>query len=210
MNYEVITNSFKKQFSMSKKIIMVLMTAVLFTACNQKSDSNSEEVSTAVTTESAVTPTSASDTSETGNASVKDILTGYLKIKDAFANDDDKSAADAGNEMVTAFEKFDKSKLSAEQSKIYADIEDDAREHAEHIGKNAGNIKHQREHFEMLSKDMYQLVKTFGAGQQLYYDYCPMYNDGKGGNWLSQAKVISNPYMGKKMATCGSVKEELK
>lgn len=181
-----------------------MMVAGIFTACNQKNNDTTEDVSTVANTEQ-VAPAST-----TADVSIKNILAGYLKMKDAFASDNDKAAASAGDEMVIAFSNFDKSKLSAEQSKVYAYIEDDAREHAEHIGKNAGNIKHQREHFEMLSKDMYQLVKTFGAGQTLYYDNCPMYNDGKGGNWLSEAKEISNPYMGKKMATCGSVKEELK
>jgi hypothetical protein len=37
-----------------------------------------------------------------------------------------------------------------------------------------------------------------------------MYNDGKGANWLSETKEIANPYLGKSMPTCGSVKEELK
>jgi hypothetical protein len=100
--------------------------------------------------------------------------------------------------------------LSAEQKKIYEDIENDAKEHAEHIGKSVGNIKHQREHFDILSKNMYDLVKTFGAGQKLYYDHCPMYNNNKGADWISETKEISNPYLGKKMSSCGTVKEELK
>jgi hypothetical protein len=112
--------------------------------------------------------------------------------------------------MVKAFAKFDKASLTAEQAKIYNDIQDDAKEHAEHIGMNAGNIKHQREHFDMLSQDMYKLIKTFGAGQTLYYDQCAMYNDNKGATWLSETKEIQNPYMGKEMPGCGTVKEELK
>ncbi|MBA4167053.1 MAG: DUF3347 domain-containing protein, partial [Chitinophagaceae bacterium] len=84
------------------------------------------------------------------------------------------------------------------------------KENAEHISENAGKLGHQREHFEMLSKDVYDLVKAFGAGQTLYQDFCPMYNDEKGASWLSETKEIQNPYMGQKMTTCGSVKEELK
>jgi hypothetical protein len=90
--------------------------------------------------------------------------------------------------MVEAFQKFDRSALTAEQKKNYEDVEDDAREHAEHIGKKWRQHPHQREHFDMLSKDMYELVKTFGAGQSLYKDSCPMYNDGKGATWLSEVK----------------------
>ena len=192
-----------------KQLIMIAFVAVTFTACQQKAQTNSEESTT--TENQATTEAPPQTTGEAKSVStIKPILDGYLKMKNAFAQDNDKDAAAAGDEMVIAFTNFDKSSLSADQAKVYKDIEDDAREHAEHIGKNAGNIKHQREHFEMLSKDMYQLVKTFGAGQTVYYDNCPMYNDGKGGNWLSESKEISNPYMGKKMATCGSVKEELK
>jgi hypothetical protein len=141
---------------------------------------------------------------------VGEILADYLQMKNAFANDNDKEAAAAGNKMVKSFENFDEASLTADKKKIFNDIRDDAKENAEHIGMNAGNIKHQREHFDMLSKDMYDLVKAFGAGRTLYQDYCPMYNDNKGATWLSETKEIKNPYLGKDMDTCGSVKEELK
>ena len=44
----------------------------------------------------------------------------------------------------------------------------------------------------------------------IYKDFCPMYNDNKGAIWLSESKEIKNPYFGKSMSTCGTVKEELK
>ena len=140
---------------------------------------------------------------------VNGLLQIYLQMKNAFVNDDDKGAAKAGNEMLKALNDFDKSSLKEEERKSFEDISDDAKEHAEHIGMNAGNIKHQREHFDMLSKDMYDLVKKFAAGEKIYVDYCPMYNDNKGATWLSETKEIKNPYLGKEMDTCGTVKEEL-
>ena len=95
--------------------------------------------------------------------------------------------------------------------KSYMDLADDLKEHAEHIGANAGKIAHQREHFVMLSKDVADLIKTFGnGGQTLYKDFCPMANNGKGAIWISELKEIKNPYQGSKMLTCGSVKETLK
>ena len=116
----------------------------------------------------------------------------------------------AGNEMVKAFASFNKGALTPDEVKIYKDVEDDAKEHAEHIGMNAGKIEHQREHFDMLSSDMYDMVKVFGGGQTLYQDFCPMYNNKKGATWLSETKEIKNPYLGKKMPGCGSIKEEIK
>jgi hypothetical protein len=139
-----------------------------------------------------------------------EIISNYLQLKNAFTNDNTDEAAKAGKALEAAFKSFDKTALTAEQKKTYEDIESDAREHAEHIGANAGKIAHQSEHFDLLSKDMYDLVKALGAGQTLYKDFCPMYNDNKGAIWLSETKEIKNPYFGKSMQTCGSVKEELK
>jgi len=54
------------------------------------------------------------------------------------------------------------------------------------------------------------MVKSFKiTDTAVYYDYCPMAFDNKGGFWLSEQKAIANPYFGKKMMTCGSVKETL-
>ena len=162
----------------------------------------------------AKTITDTTQTSPKGNTkaatSIKEIVESYLQLKNALVNDKTNGAATAGTALETAFKKFDKKDFSPQEKKAYEDIEDDAREHAEHIGANAGNIEHQREHFAMLSKDMYDLVKTFGSVQLLYKDFCPMYNDKKGAIWLSEKKEIKNPYYGKKMLTCGSVKEEIK
>ena len=200
------------------KILILNIAAIIgvLSACDNsasdKKDTNSSTAQTTVSNTDSPTkqnpPTIRTDTVIT--VSIKEIMNSYLQMKNAFAKDNDKSAADAANEMTKAFANFNKTALTPAQAKIYNDIADDAKEHAEHIGKNAGNIKHQREHFDMLSKDIYQLVKTFGGGQKLYYDHCPMFNDGKGANWISETKNIVNPYYGKAMTTCGTVKEELK
>lgn len=84
------------------------------------------------------------------------------------------------------------------------------KEHSVHIGDNAGKIGHQREHFDMLSADLHDLVKVFPVNRTLYIDHCPMYNDKKGAHWLSEVKEIKNPYYGKEMQECGTVKEEIK
>jgi Cu(I)/Ag(I) efflux system membrane fusion protein len=147
-----------------------------------------------------------------GNKTItcKEIVNAYLKLKNALTDDNSTDAAIAGTALDAAFKNFDKTVLTADQKKIFEDLEADAREHAEHIGQSSRNIAHQREHFEMLSNDIYDLVKTFGGGQVLYKVFCPMYNNGKGAFWLSETKEIQNPYYGKEMLTCGTIKEELK
>lgn len=191
---------------MKLTILSMAMSILLFAACNSGSKTTDNTNNQGDTTQAAMKD----DVAEKNTAPTKGVITAYLDMKNALTKDDDKNAAQAGNRLVEAIAAVDKVSLSAEQSKVFTDVADDAKEHAEHIGSNAGNIKHQREHFEMLSREIYDLVKAGGsAGQKLYYDNCPMYNDGKGGNWLSETKEIQNPYLGKEMPICGSVKEEL-
>lgn len=183
-------------------ILSLAIISILFVACNN--NESNKQVSDSTTTMG----TTDQETS-VNKMPASEILTNYLKVKNALTNDNDSEAAEAASELVKAFESMDKAALTAEQTKVYNDVEADAREHAEHIASNAGNIVHQREHFETLSQEVYELVKATGAGQKLYYTNCPMYNDNKGANWLSETKDIENPYLGQAMLTCGSVKEEL-
>jgi hypothetical protein len=140
---------------------------------------------------------------------VNGLLQIYLQMKNAFVNDNAIDAAKAGNEMKKALDDFEIAILRDEEKKTFEDIADDAKGHAEHIGLNAGNIEHQREHFDMLSKDMYDLVKKFTAGESIYANYCPMYNDDKGAIWLSETKEIKNPYYGSVRLTCGKTTETI-
>jgi uncharacterized protein (DUF885 family) len=142
------------------------------------------------------------------SAFMKSLLQNYIDVKNALTNGDESAAKSASDKMSAAMKGFDKSLLSAEQKKVYDDVEDDLKEHAEHIAKS--KIDHQRDHFSMMSEDVYNLVKAFGAGMTLYHDHCPMANDNKGAMWLSESKKIRNPYFGEKMVTCGSVEEMFK
>lgn len=157
---------------------------------------------------------SAKDTSHIAdadvNTSIEEMVRQYLQIKNALVNDNGQDAARAANAFVASMGTMEKTSLKPEKNKIWDNLSDDAKEMAEHIGSHGDDIEHQREHFDMLSEDMYDLVKTFGAGRTLYRDFCPMYNNNKGATWLSETKEIKNPYLGKKMLTCGSVKAEIK
>ncbi len=184
---------------------MIAVAAISLAACN--SNNNQSKETKATTTDSTQMEAQADLNS---NNPVNDVVSSYLQLKNALANDNSKDAAAAGAEVQKAIEKADDASFSADQKKVFADVKDDAIEHAEHIAANVNNIAHQREHFETLSKDLYDMVKVFGTGQTLYQTHCPMYNNNKGANWLSETKEIKNPYFGSKMPTCGEVKEELK
>lgn len=192
---------------MKTTVLSLALTIILFAACNSGSKTTDNSVGGTDSTQTGVADNTARNT---GSASTKEVISAYLQLKNALTKDNDKEAAEASNTLVKAIAALDKTSLTAQQSKVFKDVADDAKEHAEHIASNAGNIKHQREHFETLSQEIYELVKAGDkTGQKLYYDNCPMYNDGKGGNWLSETKEIQNPYLGQSMPTCGTVKEEL-
>lgn len=204
-----------------KSIIVSLATAIILTACNNSNNPTANTSQNDVKNDTGITALQQEikDTSGAQNnmaTSVatfptKEIIAGYLQLKNALTKDDGKDAATAGNSIVATLAKVDIKSLSETQMKSYMDIADDLKEHAEHIGANAGKIEHQREHFIMMSKDMADLIKIFGnVGQTLYKDFCPMANDGKGATWISEVKEIKNPYLGSKMPDCGSVKETIK
>ena len=204
-----------------KKTILIIsaITAIAVISCN--SNSSSKESNTGMNHDSMPMPmqqntqpdkdikmvTATFTSVDPAVASyIKTLVTEYLSVKNALINSNESEAASASGKMYEAMKTFDKSLLSGDQKKIYDDIESDLKEHAEHISKS--KIDHQREHFATMSKDMYDLVKAFGAGMTLYHDHCPMYNDGS--IWLSETKDIKNPFYGDKMMTCGSMEEMMK
>ena len=136
-----------------------------------------------------------------------EVIADYLTLKNALVSDDKDGAAKAGEKLEGSLKNFDTSKFSDEQQDELKDIIEDATEHAEHIAKS--DIGHQREHFKTLSKDVVDMVAITGTENTLYEQYCPMYDNNKGGAWLSMNEEIKNPYFGDKMLTCGKVQREI-
>lgn len=200
---------------MKRIITGALVTAITFAACNNSSNTSHEGhqhdssgmAGEAMQQEAAAVKPGFTNVDPATAAYFKLVVNHYLHIKNALAGDNASEAANGGKAMAEAMGKADKAVMTPEQQKLYTENEDDLKEHAEHISKNGSNIEHQREHFAQMSEDVYELVKTFGGGQTLYHDHCPMYNNNKGALWLSESKEIKNPYFGSEMATCGSVKE---
>lgn len=177
---------------------------LLVTACNNDGSKDSNK------TYDSSKNLAANDAGGKKPVSIDEVLSAYLQLKNALVNDNGKDAAAASEQFSDALQKIDEASLTEEQKKEYDDEKEDLKEHADHIADNANKISHQRDHFEWLSNGLYELVKVFKTNQTLYKDHCPMFNDGKGAIWLSEIKEIKNPYYGKKMITCGSVKEEIR
>lgn len=177
-------------------------------ACSNNENSKESTTGNKDTTSQVVS--SNNTVEQTKSGTIDAVVSGYLSLKNALTNDNANEAASAAKGINESLAKVDESALNADQKKVYADIKDDIKEHAQHIADNSSKIDHQREHFDLLSRDMIDLVKATGSSQTLYSDFCPMYNNKKGAYWLSETKEIKNPYYGKEMLKCGEVKEEIK
>ncbi len=141
---------------------------------------------------------------------IQQVIKGYLPLKNALAQDDAQKASDAAKSLLSILKKIDIVKTNAKDNSELRDILESASENAEHIGENSDDIGHQREYLLSLSNDITDLIEEVGTGGlKLYQDFCPMYNNGKGGTWISETKEIVNPYEGTKMLNCGSVKKVL-
>lgn len=130
----------------------------------------------------------------------------YLILKDALADDDSARATTAAKGFNEKLDAIDMEALPQEKRDGTSGILERLRKHAERISGNG--IAGQREQFEQLSINMISLVALTGSDIPLYEQYCPMYNDNKGGVWLSSTEKIQNPYFGSSMLRCGTVRRE--
>ena len=140
-----------------------------------------------------------------GDGNSQTILNDYFNLKDALVADDNAKAKELGATLATSLGKLDISKYTDAQQSELKDIMEDAIEHAEHISES--DIKHQREHFKVLSKDVTDMVAITGTQVKLYEQFCPMYDGGTA--WLSTKEEVRNPYYGSQMLKCGKVQREI-
>lgn len=138
-----------------------------------------------------------------------EVYTAYFGLKDALIVNDGETASSKAKELFKAIDKVPMDKMATEQHSVWMKYMTKLSYDAEHI-KGVTETEHQREHFNLLSKNMLEVMKVIKPSYTIYYDYCPMYNDGKGANWLSKESAIKNPYYGSQMLSCGKTVETIK
>jgi copper chaperone CopZ len=140
---------------------------------------------------------------------LKAVFDNYFLVKDAMISSDGNATSIASKELFTAISNVKMEKLAADVHLVWMKVLNQIKEDAEHIA-DTNDIKHQRDHFTTLSKDIYDLLKVAKYDVPVYFQYCPMYNDGKGANWLSKENAVKNPYYGSMMLSCGKTVETIK
>jgi len=132
----------------------------------------------------------------------------YFSIKDALVNADVNIASSNATELATVIKTVDIGELSPKEHTVWMKVMKELSLNTENISKSKDVVK-QRRVFALLSKNVYELANASKQKTTMYYQNCPMYNDGKGATWLSKSTDIKNPYYGSKMLTCGSTIEKL-
>jgi hypothetical protein len=137
------------------------------------------------------------------------LISQYITLKNAFTKDDVTNVVKATKLFVHQLAEVNASELIGSEKEIFTKQTKSILSGLENILANSTNIEKQRTSFETISISMLVLVEKFGSKQALYQEFCPMYNNDRGGMWLSESKDILNPYFGSKMLKCGVVKKQL-
>jgi copper chaperone CopZ len=145
----------------------------------------------------------------TKNKELQTVFNTYFSVKDALVTSDVSATTTVAKELVTAINNVKMDQLETDVHRVWMKVFKQLKDDASQIA-NAKDIKKQRYHFVTLSKEMYLLIKVAKYDETVYYQHCPMANDGKGANWLSKENEVKNPYYGSKMLTCGKTVETLK
>ena len=140
---------------------------------------------------------------------LKTVFDSYFSLKDALVKTDGNTASVNAKDLQTAINAVKMEKLPMDVHTTWMKVVTSLKEDAELIN-GTNDIARQRDHFMSLSINMYELIKIAKPVETIYYQFCPMANDGKGANWLSKESNIKNPYYGSMMLTCGKTVETIK
>lgn len=140
---------------------------------------------------------------------LKAVFESYFDVKDALVKTNGNAASAEAKKLLAAINAVKMEKLSTKEHTIWMKVMQDLALHAENIANTKVALS-QRDHFTTLSKNIYALIKVSKTENPTYYQFCPMYNDGKGAYWLSKENAVKNPYYGSQMLSCGKTVETIK
>jgi len=139
---------------------------------------------------------------------LKPIFDNYFSLKDALVKSEQKSASTIAKALLTNINEVKMEKLSTDEHTVWMNVMNSIKSNTDKIYTST-SIEKQRNAFMYLSENIYDLLKVSKQDTPIYYQNCPMANDGKGANWLSKESAVKNPYYGSQMLTCGKTVETI-
>ena len=137
------------------------------------------------------------------------VFDNYFELKDALVKTDGAMAAGKSKDLLSSIKSVKMDKLETDVHNVWMKVLKDLQEDAANIA-DSKDVARQRDQFMSLSKNMYELMKVSKYEQPVYYQFCPMADNGKGANWLSKENAVKNPYYGSQMMSCGKTVETIK
>ncbi len=139
-----------------------------------------------------------------------EVMKQYLKIQRALGDDDAPRAQQEVGALAQLCVKVDPAGLAPDQLTHWQAAAGRIAELAAAYVKGK-DIEEQRTVFVPLSAVMEDLARAAGTlpGLEIYRAFCPMAFGNNGAYWLQDGKLIHNPYEGKRMLKCGSIKEQI-
>lgn len=156
-------------------------------------------------------PLAQSANSDAFNQSFGKLLSDYYALKDGFIAEKMEVINQSAKDMQLAADSLLLGELKADTSLI-------ATAQSYSIGISAelkgllgeSGMEQKRKSFQLVSDQLYDLVRTVQYDRAVvYHDYCPMAFNDQGANWLSKESAIRNPYLPKKMLSCGEIKDSI-
>jgi Cu(I)/Ag(I) efflux system membrane fusion protein len=170
--------------------------------CEDKPAQPKAEAQQATTTPSAaaVAPPAASAKTAGGtdvSAAIRTVLDEYEAVRKKLAADDGSGIADAAKKIASTATDAEKSASGDAKAQLAA-----LGKAATALGEEKGDIEAVRLAFGEVSKALVAMLAgndSLREGQHLFE--CPMAKGYK--KWIQPSDKLENPYMGKKMLTCG-------
>ena len=129
------------------------------------------------------------------------VLTQYLTLEDALVEGNFKNAQ-------SAIIKMNEEVIALDEKSFTKNIQVEVKNLESQLAKasKANSLASIRENFNSISTSMIVLAESkILSKNQLYVFYCPM----KKTNWLDDSKAVKNPYYGKAMISCGTLKKTI-
>ena len=142
--------------------------------------------------------------------SIVPLVKEYLKLKDALVEDDFEKGKTISTTLLKKIKTVDMNVFKGESHNLWMKASTTLVKSLSTI-QSAENIGALRTQFRIVSEQFILLTETFGPmDENLFVIHCPMANQNKGANWISNEREIKNPYFGQEMISCGEIILELK
>jgi Protein of unknown function (DUF3347) len=182
------------------KQIVVAAVVILLVACGND-EKNKKDIPQG--------PLSKTANTENFTLAFSGLMNNYFHLKDNFITESDTGIVVYAKALMHDADSLPLNDLKADTAIIAT-----AKSFADGISAeikgmlNENDVEVKRKSFQMISMQLFDLIRTVQYDKEVVYlQHCPMAFNEQGADWLSNSKDIRNPYIPKKMLTCGEVKD---